>query len=269
MSAFECVCLAIVGLYLAIERPRGPRARRLLLIAVAAWLSEDTCMRLYDFYAYDPAWSGFIDRMPVLVALIWAPVVMSAWGLARRLGRGALAGAAFVFADAWLVEPIAVASGLWRWHEPGLFGVPPIGVLGWALFAGACMAAFEWLDRRGAPAAMDLLVVPFAALATHAMLLAAWWGALRWVDGTVPAWPAAALAVVVSVVLTARAPRGRVPLAQMAPRIPGAVLFFVLLARHGSPALVLWSLAFAPPYLALTSWRAVETWRSSRSSRAA
>ncbi len=264
MVGFQLVCLAIVALYVAVELPRQrDRARwlrRMGVITAGSWLAEDTCIRLYDFYGYAPEWSAFVDRVPLLIVLIWAPVVMSAWGLAQRMAsrRVWLAGAAFVFADAWLIEPIAAASGLWRWHAPGLFGVPPIGVLGWAYFAGVAMAAFEWLDRRRAPGWADLAVVPVAALGSHALLLATWWGALRWVSFTVPEWPAVAVAWAASLGLTAWAWRhqGRVPMAQMTPRIPGAVLFFVLLAAHRSPPLVAWALAFAPPYLALTPWGA-------------
>lgn len=292
MFGLELACLAILALYLAVELPRrrarGVFLRRLGLVTAASWLAEDTCIRLYDFYAYAPGWSVFVDRVPLLVILIWAPVVFSAWALARRLlpagGRWVpLAGAALVFADAWLIEPIAVAAGLWRWHAPGLFGVPPIGVLGWAFFAGTCIALFEWNDRRGAPARADALVVPLAALATHALLLATWWGALRWISVPLPGRPAALVAGAAAVALTALAlrtgARARVPFALMATRIPPAALFFVLLALHGrdTPALVAWALAFAPPYLALTPWealrRATASWsavhrpRRSRSSR--
>ena len=50
---------------------------------------------------------------------------------------------------------------------------------------------------------------------------------------------------------------GRLRRADMLVRIPGAVFFLVLLATHGADqiALIAWTLAFVPPYLALTPWR--------------
>ena len=63
-------------------------------------------------------------------------VILSALELAESLTktRTTLLCAAIALADAALIEPVAVRAGLWRWHEPGLFGVPPIGILGWAFF---------------------------------------------------------------------------------------------------------------------------------------
>lgn len=147
-------------------------------------------------------------------------------------------------------------AGLWSWTEPGLFRVPPVGMLGWAFFAGACVAGLGAREGRRAPAA-ELATVVAAPAVTHGLLLAAWWGLLRWVSGEVPAAPAAALAwgalLPVAAWAFRRGARLGVPAGDLLLRLPGALFFFVLLAIHGrnDPVLVGWSLAFAPPYLAL------------------
>jgi uncharacterized membrane protein len=265
MTALEAVALAIVGLFV-VGRARLGDARgfvvRLALLVAASFLAEDSSIRLYGFYAYDARWSLFIDQVPLAILLIWPVVIHSAWDLARHLlGRGdrrvALAGALLVLADASLIEPVAVASGLWRWTEPGLFTVPPIGILGWSFHAGLCMVALEHANGRSSREALAL-VTP---IGTHAALLASWWGLFRWVNGPIAAWPAVvALWCLAGVVLIAslrgRA-RSRVPLGEMLLRVPAAAFFFVLLALYGrtQPALVAWTLAFAPPYCSLLDVR--------------
>ena len=265
MTALELVCLLIVAQFVVIRARRDPRpwafVRRLGALAVAAWIGEDTCIRLYGFYEYAPSWTLWVDVTPLAVPLIWPVVVHSAWDLARYLlppgSRWVVpAAAAIVLADASFIEPIAVRAGLWWWTKPGLFAVPPVGVLGWALFALAALTMLtRWPRLLERPLGWLALWVG-APLACHALLLAAWWGALRWVSGPVPAWPAVAVAAAGSAWLTWRALRGhvrrRIPRAEMLARVPAATFFMVLLVAYGleQPALVAWSLAFSPPYLA-------------------
>lgn len=271
MRILEITCAIIVALYLAMRLHRGPDQKRvlvrLLLLSISSFVGEDSVIHAYGFYQYSPGWSLFLDRVPLLIVVIWPIVIDSAWQLARHLlGAGhraiPLAAGAFVLADASLIEPIAVQAGLWSWNEPGLFAVPPIGILGWAFFA---FAAVTWLEHReGArlPALADLAVIPIAPAATHALLLATWWGALRWVNGPVPAWPAVALAWVLLSLFALRAFRARmrrrVPPIELWVRVPAALFFFVLLGLHGRDVapLVAYAIAFAPPYLSLIDWRA-------------
>ena len=267
MKIIELSALGIVALFLWLRARHGPEPRaflvRVALLVVASWVGEDTCIRAYGFYAYDPGWSLFVDRVPLAILLIWPIVIHSAWELAGYLlgSRRALApllGAAIVFADAALIEPVSVHSGLWWWTEPGLFAVPPIGVLGWSLHAGFSMLVFEEGRRRGWPPATAALAIVVAPLGTHLGLLAAWWGLFRWVNVPLPPWPAVALAWTLSLALAAWALRSRarelVPVLDMWGRVPAAAFFFILLAWFGrdQPALIAWTLAFAPPYLALT-----------------
>lgn len=248
MVTLELACAAIVALYVAARRDAIPS---LAWLALAGFVGEDSVIRAYGFYFYSPRWHFFVDKVPLLIVLIWPVVIHSAWTLARRLApaRAALAGAAIVLADASLIEPIAVHAGLWRWTEPGLFAVPPIGILGWAYFAGAAM----WCLERRRPSLPPLL----APVVTHALLLGSWWLALRWISRPLPPWPAAALAWTVLGALATLARRRRfgraLPPSELMLRAPGAAFFFAVLARYGRdlPSLCAWSVAFAFPYVAL------------------
>jgi hypothetical protein len=248
MLALELCCAAIVAVYVIVRRDAVPT---LLCLAVAGFLGEDSVIRAYGFYGYSPRWHLFLDRVPLMIVVIWPIVIHSAWSLGRRLSPPAwapLTGAAIVLADASLIEPIAVHAGLWTWTEPGLFAVPPIGIIGWAYFAGAAMVCLE----RNRPVA----AVVVAPLATHAMLVASWWLAFKWLSRPLPAWPfvIAAWIVLGAVAVAAlRVPGRREFRKDLLLRGPGAAFFFVLLVLYGRdlPALCVYSVAFAPPYLAL------------------
>lgn len=262
----EPVSFAVVAVYLLAiliaPATRVERAWRFALLALAGFVGEASCIRLYGFYGYAPGWRLWLDGVPLAVVLVWPVVILSALALARELApRVGVAGVAalcglIVFADAALIEPVAVRAGLWSWTAPGLFAVPPIGVLGWAVFAGVGAAWFVWLDRSGASpytlrrAELALLLV--APVAVHLALLGSWWGALRWVSASVPARYAVALVWTLSLLLAARA-RGATPprLRTLLARLPGAGVFFALLALRGDLPLIVYVLAFPLPYLVL------------------
>jgi hypothetical protein len=270
MRGIELACAAIVALYLVVRlsapgaKP-GAHAVRLLCLACAAWVGEDSVIRAYAFYGYAPGWSIFLDRVPLLIVAIWPVVVDSAHVLARvlvpragRASRVALVGGLIVLADASLIEPIAVRTHLWSWsaeNARAVFDVPVIGILGWAYFAAAAILVLERLEMRGAPAYADSAVIAVAPLAAHAILGATWWCAFRWLGAGLAEWVIPALAWVVAVPVTLGAWRRRmdVPVRVVMARAPGAAFFFALLATagKGSGALVLYALAFAPAYFAL------------------
>jgi hypothetical protein len=270
MRAIELAALAIVALFVAV-RLRGPEPRafvaRLAILMVASWVGEDSCIRAYEFYGYDPGWSLFIDKVPLAIVLIWPIVIHSAWDLARcLLGDGrraaALVAAAFVLADASMIEPIAVHAGLWRWTEPGVFQVPPIGILGWSFHAGWCLLCFGENERAGRGLLADVAAIVVAPLGTHSCLVASWWALFRWVNVPLSPWPFVALAWCASLALAARSlrvgARLRVPLRDILSRVPAALFFFVLLGLYArsEPALIAYAFAFAPPYLTLIRWGA-------------
>ncbi len=261
MSALEVSAFLIVALFVWGRTRLGDARgllRRLGLLVVTSWVVENTSIRAYGFYSYPPDWHFFLDKVPIAIVLIWPVVIHSAWDLARHLlgprHRGIVwLGAALVLADASLIEPVSVASGLWHWTEPGLFGVPPIGILGWVFHAGLCMLLLE-RSERGTTREGWMLATP---LGTHALLLASWWGCFRWMNASVSAPSAVGVAWVLSVLVVGRSlqlkARTRVPLGELLLRVPAAAFFFVLLVIYGrsQPLLVGWTCAFVPPYCSL------------------
>lgn len=264
----ELASALILGLFLTLMALRGLRSARpghhsfggilrdVGLIALLAWCAEVLSIRLFGFYQYDAPWLLFIDVMPALVALIWPFVILSARELAVHLGfesHGRPSAAAvfvIVLYDASLVEPVAVAARLWSWNEPGIFGVPPIGILGWAFFAGAVSAL---LDR--APRALIL-----APLLVQGLLVAAWWGLFRWVlrDAQSPVLLAAlSFGVALPLAFWVWRSGRRAPWTVMLPRMAAALLFFALLFLRGREvtALIPYGAAFALPYLAATRFK--------------
>ncbi len=271
MILLELSCALIVATYLAVrayyETDRVRLFRRMGLVLAASWTAENSVIHAYHFYQYSPRWSIFVDHVPLMIIIIWPVVITSAWDLMNALagrtgGRKVLfAAGAMVFIDAFVMEPIAVQSGLWSWNEPGLFGVPPIGVLGWAYFAVACLAIFDWVDRNRRSPWLELgvLVIPMAF--THLTLLVTWWGALRWINHPINPWIAVALAWLLHsglALIAARHPASsRLHRRDLLIRVPAAGFFFVLLgmdAQNNLP-LIVYAIALAPPYLVLT-WRA-------------
>jgi hypothetical protein len=195
--------------------------------------------------------------MPLMIALIWPSVIVSAHSLARYLCREPrhipFVGALIVLSDASLIEPIAVKAGLWEWYEPGLFDIPPIGLLGWCFFAGVCLTVIESNRRSKRSAWWDALMLVVAPLGAHLLLLTTWWGGLRWVNLTIPPWPVVGVVWILAIFLAIKARRVRVPMGEILVRAPAALFFFGLLVIYGrgSAPLVAYSLAFAPVYLIL------------------
>lgn len=272
MLTFEIACWLIMALFVLASWRYAAQPRRFVarmgLLIVAAWIGEQSCISLYGFYRYDPRWSLFVGDVPLLVIVIWPAVILSALELASALAPrwrwcGVLAGV-FVFFDASLIEPVAVQASLWRWFEPGFLGVPPIGILGWAFFAGAACTLFLHNQRRSRGPSWDVLVLLLAPVATHLFLLAGWWGALRWVNVFLNPWAVVGgfylVLLPLTIVIWHRRLASRIPLTVMLTRVPPSLLFLTLLVRHGSGEvpLIFHFLAFVPPYLALVNWRPAE-----------
>ena len=249
----ELSALAIVLLYVLwrmVVDPERSWRREFILLATAALVSEHSCIQWYGFYTYDDDWLLKIGHMPVTVALIWPVVILSAmevarsnpWASSSQL-RTASVVALVVLADASLIEPIAVRAGLWRWTVPGFFGVPIIGVLGWAWFT------WLWTATEAIPLLPRILGV-FAGL--HGGLLAAWWGGLRLLSGPIDPKLCLQFAQVLSVVVTllVLVRRPALDRSKALMRAPGALYFagvLVLLVRNAY--LAIWAAAIALPWL--------------------
>jgi hypothetical protein len=255
LTVFQPLCVAVLAIaWWAMAQLRAPRRLvvEYLAIAAAAWIGEESCIRLYRFYGYSKCWALHLDAVPLLVPLIWPLVILSAREVGHAVGVPARRLPLWVFAqvsvDASLVEIIAVQAGFWVWSEGGYYDVPPIGILGWGFFAAGAI----WAVERKRPW-LALLTGPLAA---HAGLLASWWGLLRWV-GRGELGPRAWVAVVAFggiATLAALRFRARVPLAVMAPRMIAAGLFVAVLLGLPAPLIpyVAHTIAIAAPYLVLT-----------------
>jgi hypothetical protein len=266
MILLQLTALCIVLIYVFFHTVCQAGAARFLIrafiVSMACWITEETCIRFYGFYSYNPSWSLFLGHVPVMIILIWPVLIHSTWNLASQLSSQRpklipLAAGVLVCTDALLIEPVAVNANLWAWSEPGIFHVPPIGILGWGVFAFFCTLFFEkgpsssTLKRRIG----WLLVVP--VIGTHLLLLSIWWGALRWINMDVPSVPLAGVAWVVSIVLTLfilRQGTGRdVKKKTLLLRIPPSLFFLVLLLSNagGAEMLIVYVLASVPPYITI------------------
>jgi hypothetical protein len=255
----ELACAGILAFYAATQllgESRRTFPGEAVAIALGAVVGEDTCVRAYGFYDYAAGWSAKLDRVPLLVALIWPAVVLSARAVAGRLvGRdrplrlAVVTGAIVVF-DASLIEPIAVKAGLWAWTEPGVFDVPLVGLLGWGFYAG--LATFVLAQGRRVRWTLPLV----APLGTHVLLVVTWWGGLRWIlRGPVAGGAALAAAAAASALYTAAVVRRRPVLAgaELAARASATAFFGWLLVASGDAPLALFAALFAPPYVCLTA----------------
>lgn len=258
MIVLELACVAILAAYFVAHRREPTLLRDAAILAVGALVGEDSMIRAYGFYEYSPGWHLFVDRVPLLIPAIWVPVVLSARAVARSLLGGtdarpaqalreaALTGALVVF-DACLIEPIAVRAGLWSWSEPGVLHVPIVGIAGWGCYAFAAV----WL-LRVLPESRAWATVPIAVLASHAQVLALWWGALRWVlRGELPfAGCALALGALSALYTAAVIVRGaRLPWSELAPRAAATAFFAALLAARVDGSMLLWAILFTPPWM--------------------
>jgi hypothetical protein len=266
MLLFELFGISAVTFYvvqLAVNRPDGGHFLLwVILVSTAGWITEETCIRLYTFYGYSPMWHLFVSRLPLLVIVVWPVVIHCAWDLTSQLlGYGhrlvPLAAGGVVLTDAAFIETVSVRSGFWAWQKPGIFDVPLIGILGWACFAFLCVFLYEEGRRRNDRFRFSLLVLVLPVVGTHLFLLVSWWGVFRWIDFPVATGFAAAAAWTVSICLVITFLRFRagiyVEKKTLLLRLPAALFFFTLLLHNAGDSvfLILFGVAFAPPYLTL------------------
>ncbi|MEK7483329.1 MAG: hypothetical protein AABZ60_03250 [Planctomycetota bacterium] len=267
MWKIELACVSIVFFYLGVQLKRQEKPLEYLLqyfwFALTSWCGENTMIRAYHFYEYNPAWSLFLDQVPLPIVLIWPVVIHSAWQFVSSWStekKLPYLVALMVWTDANLIEPISVQAGLWRWFAPGLFEVPPIGVLGWMYFAGLCI---YWLKKfpihKNALKSMFLGILWVVGM-THILLIVSWWGGLRWISVVIPVEIGVGIATFISIgttifFLTSTLARKSNRI-QLLLRVPAALFFYILIFWAKPPlALMAYSFAFMPPYLVLT-WKA-------------
>lgn len=297
-TLFQLACVAVLAVaygLLTLQTARGERRRLwalIGLIAVGAWLGEETSILRYRFYGYPDDWWLKLDEVPLLVVAIWPLVVLTADQVIRALfpGLGRLAQAAaiaaMVFIDASLVETVAVAANLWWWVEGGYIGAPLIGLIGWAAYAfsialflpssratdgpvhprsridgwlGEISARTLGLKGSAGEKVSALIISLLVSLAvTHALLVLSWWAFFRHaLRGTLPeeaAYGVLVLGLAGAVWLWRRG--RRMPLSIAGPRALATSVFVVLLVMYADgPPLYLHFLAVALPYLAILELR--------------
>ena len=264
--SLELVALAIIAVYVVVYALGLPAKREffimLVLVSAASWIAEESCILCYRFYSYSPSWTLFLADVPLLVIVLWPIIIHSAWDLASQMLRPGhrflpLAAAAIVLTDALLLEPVGVHIGLWSWKEPGIFEVPPIGVLGWAYFAFLCMLHFGKGRQRNSTRKINPLIPVITVLGTHLLLVITWWAAFRWVKITIDPGLAVGVAWMASIFLVYAILRNRtgtrVAKKTLWLRLLGALFLFTWLALNAdnSKLLIVYAVAFAPPYLTL------------------
>ncbi|MCC6159546.1 MAG: UbiA family prenyltransferase [Deltaproteobacteria bacterium] len=234
-------------------------ARTYALVAISAWAAEHSAIAVYRFYRYSPDWHAFIGYVPIAIVLIWPLVIIHAREFVRRLGlrgaRGVVAGAALVGVEASLIETVCTNAGLWFWEGRGIFGVPVIGMLGWAFFALGALAALEFLSGR------RVFAMPLVALiSTHLLLQITWRAGLKGISWTPIPDPivlvgAAVIATGFAIVAWRSRRHFGISLVEVFPRFLAALTMYAILLSFAAPAaLVAFALLYSPPYFALLTW---------------
>lgn len=180
MWALELPILAIVVAWIVLgwpaEHERRATAQRLAALAVAGWVAEQSMIRAHGYYFYPPGLSLQIGHVPLVVVLAWPVVLDASFTVARRVTNDpwtrVLATAALVGVLASVWQPLAVHLQLVRWNASGPLGVPPVAMLGTAIFGGATARLLLDTDAESPIGALaDVLA---AVGATHVGVLACW-----------------------------------------------------------------------------------------------
>lgn len=253
---------------MARRRPPADLLTDYFALAIAGWIGEETCVRLYGYYHYAPHWHARLDEVPVLVPLIWPLVILSARDVASAVWPAVtnlrpLLVLAVVAFDASLVEVIAVRAGFWSWVDQGHLGVPILGILGWGYFAMGADLALSGRNLAREPTRMVRFVstVLVAPLVTHALIQLTWWGFFRWAqrkplgDASLVGLVAIGVLVLAAVLIARRRGAG-IPMSIALPRMVAASLFFVLLVSTAPTEIPLWihTATIAIPYLAASKY---------------
>jgi isopentenyl-diphosphate delta-isomerase type 1 len=125
---------------------------------------------------------------PWTVAFGWTPLVLGAYAVAAQIARSALGRIAFgvgiLLAFDLVLDPGAVAVGLWSYRDSGVFyGVPLQNFVGWIVTGSIALTLLEAYISRLRP----LLPVP-VQLASSAFLIVSFWTVVAAVESmAVPA----------------------------------------------------------------------------------
>lgn len=266
MLWIEIICGLIIILYIFVKVWRNPYPLefiyRYIALCIASWIGEESAILLYDFYQYSSDFHLFIDRVPLPIILIWPIVIESDWTLAKAWSndipsREIVFSSLLVLLDAFLIEPISVTAGLWCWNASNFFGVPFIGIFGWAFFGLGCIVICVYTNIKNRLWLIFIAII-FAPLVVHIGILGSWWGLFRWIQIQVSSLIAVAVSCVLSAVASCLAYSCRANLSsirgEILLRIPPVIFFLSLvgLNAHKDYALIPYTLLFSIPWLILT-----------------
>ncbi|HEY8491434.1 MAG TPA: carotenoid biosynthesis protein [Dehalococcoidia bacterium] len=182
----------LLFLLAALHAARQGRRPLLEILSAAAYgvLLEEADILLFQSYAYSDRFLLTIDRVPVVIGLVWAVILSTSMRMTDVLG---LSGRAAPLADAlWAVmldlafDAVAIRLGLWSWRIPldaGYFGVPAGNFYAWIFVAASFSLCTRWLRARTAgrlARAWWQLAAPLPAYAGLALSLLPYLALRRW-----------------------------------------------------------------------------------------
>lgn len=172
----------------------GRAAVELGALVLYGFALERVAIALFASHVYGSGWRVAPFGVPLAVALVWASLILSGLALASRLSLRAplaCASAAALFGVSLdlLMEPVAVAAGLWSWTPPGPWLHVPVGnFVGWAVIVGVYAWGAETLSVRGSLARQAFLRIGLGLLALGALVGVGFaWRALRLEERLTPA----------------------------------------------------------------------------------
>jgi uncharacterized membrane protein len=156
---YELVVAPLVFALLARHARRalgaGRAAVEVLALVGYGFAVERASMSLFSSHEYGSGWRIVPFGVPLAVTLVWASLILAGLALASRLSlRSPLARAAAAtllgLSLDLVMEPVAVAEGLWRWTPAGGWLAVPLGnYVGWAVIVGIYAWGAERFSARG------------------------------------------------------------------------------------------------------------------------
>ena len=150
--------LFAISLYASSKR-FGMQTTQLLLVGATIWtiIIENFIVLNggYDYYAYStgsfPGYMVWVGVVPLWIILGWFVMTICSYILTDTLlpGRSPLTRSLMTALISLnidlLLDPVAVATGLWRWTHPSVYliGVPLTNLIGWFLIVFVFILGFE------------------------------------------------------------------------------------------------------------------------------
>ena len=234
---------------------------RYVTISASGWLAEEFSIQAYSAYHYNPSWGFFIGHVPILIIMVWPLIIHSGWELASQLVHGnrkylPMVIAGIVWIDASLIETISTKAGLWSWNGTGLFGVPLIGIFGWAYFAFFSILFIELTSKIRRLAGRMALIFISTVASTHILIITTWWLFFKWNYISLDSVLLTAMAWIVSIAMASYLLWKRLWVnfdkKILIVRMPPVLFFFILYLKGRPDGLhTTYLTAFAIPYILL------------------